>query len=235
MKVNGELDGREGWERVRPLLVLLDGQSLASVSVMYDAENLYLGYQVSHPGGPANSGSELPYAPFVSGAYVDFSIAPDWSQPQRPDVREGDVRVLLARVRNAASAESDFHQGFWQKKTGGTNPQTITSPAAKVHFDQISTVPGLQAAYKVEPRNGKGDIRYTVEVSVPLASLGLKDVAGKTIGFDVSVGTANAAGDTRERAAHWAGLSESRVVDRPGSAELLPHTWGTLKFAPAAK
>jgi len=25
------------------------------------------------------------------------------------------------------------------------------------------------------------------------------------------------------------------VVDRPGSAELLPHTWGTLKFAPAAK
>ena len=242
VKVNGELDGREGWDgvvengvRSRPLLVLLDGQSLASVSVMYDAENLYLGHQVSHPGGPANSGSELPYAPFVSGAYVDFSIAPDWSQPQRPDVREGDVRVLLARVRNAASAESDFHQGFWQKKTGGTNPQTITSPAAKVHFDQISTVPGLQAAYKVEPRNGKGDIRYTVEVSVPLASLGLKDVAGKTIGFDVSVGTANAAGDTRERAAHWAGLSESRVVDRPGSAELLPHTWGTLKFAPAAK
>jgi len=210
---------------------------LANVRVMYDAENLYLGYQVSHPGGPANSGSELPYSPFVSGAYVDFSIAPDWSKPQRPDVREGDVRILLARVRNAASAESDFHQGFWQKKTGGTNSRTITSPAAKVHFDQISTVPGLQAAYKVNPKRDEktGNISYTVEVSVPLASLGLKDVAGKTIGFDVSVGTANAAGDTRERAAHWAGLSESRVVDRPGSAELLPHTWGTLKFAPEVK
>jgi len=244
VKVNGELDGREGWAgvvengvRSRPMLVLLDGQSLAEVNVIYDAENLYLGYRVSHPGGPTNSGSELPYAPFVSGAYVDFSIAPDWSPPQRADVREGDVRVLLARVRNAASAESDFHQGFWQKKTGGTNPQTITSPAAKVHFDHIGEVPGLQAAYKVDPKRDEktGNIRYTVEVSVPLASLGLKDVAGKTIGFDVSVGTANAAGDTRERAAHWAGLSESRVVDRPGSAELLPRTWGTLRFAPAAK
>lgn len=237
VKIDGEMDGREGWfgfgaTKPQNMLVLTDGQALADVRAMYDEKDLYLGYKVSHPGGPANSGSELPYAPFVSGAYVDFSIAPDWSQPQRPDVREGDVRVLVARVREKASAESVFHQGFWQKKTGGTNPQTITSPAAKVHFDQISTVPGLQAAYKVDPKRDDktGNIRYTVEVSVPLASLGLKDVAGKTIGFDVSVGTANAAGDTRERAAHWAGLSESRVVDRPGSAELLPRTWGTLVF-----
>jgi hypothetical protein len=36
-------------------------------------------------------------------------------------------------------------------------------------------------------------------------------------------------------AAHWAGLSESRVVDRPGSAELLSRTWGNLKFASEVK
>jgi len=242
VKVDGELDGREGWggvngDRNQPLLVLLDGQSLATVNVMYDAEHLYLGYRVHHPAGAANSGSELPYSPFVSGAYVDFSIAPDWSTPQRREVREGDVRVVLARVSNGAAAESDFQQGFWQKRKGGTNAQTIASPAAKIHFDQISTVPGLRVAYKVNPRKDEktGDISYTVEVAVPLLSLGLKDVAGKTLGFDVSVGTANAAGDTRERAAHWAGLSEGRVVDRPGSAELLPHTWGSITFAQAAK
>jgi len=242
VKVDGELDGREGWDGVngvrnQPLLVLLDGQSLATVNIMYDAEHLYLGYRVRHPAGAANSGSELPYSPFVSGAYVDFSIAPDWSTPQRREVREGDVRVLLARVSNGAAAESDFQQGFWQKRTGGTNAQTISSPAAKIHFDQISTVPGLRVAYKVNPRKDErtGNISYTVEVAVPLASLGLKDVAGKTLGFDVSVGTANAAGDTRDRAAHWAGLSEGRVVDRPGSAELLPHTWGSITFAKAAK
>lgn len=241
VKVDGDLDGREGWDGVDgirrpPLLVLLDGQSLASARVMYDAGNLYLGYRVSHPAGPSNSGSELPYSPFVSGAYVDFSLAPDWSTPQRREVREGDVRVLLARVRNGAAAENDFHQAFWQKKAGGTNAQTIASPAAKVHFDQISPVPGLQVAYKVDPKQDErtGNISYTVEVAVPLASIGLTEVAGKSVGFDVSVGTANAAGDTRERAAHWAGLSEGRVVDRPGSAELLPHTWGTLIFAPAA-
>lgn len=70
-------------------------------------------------------------------------------------------------------------------------------------------------------------------MAVALASLGLRDVAGKTIGFDTSVGTANPAGDQRDRAAHWSGLSEGHVVDRPGSAALLPHTWGTLTFAHA--
>ena len=130
---------------------------------------------------------------------------------------------------------SPFSQGFWQKKTGGTNPLTIASPAAQVHFDHIGPVPGLQVAYKVKPKDEKtGKIQYTVELAVPLASLGLSEVAGKSLGFDASVGLANPAGDERLRAAHWAGLSESRVVDRPGSAELLPQHWGTLTFAPMA-
>jgi len=239
VKIDGELDGREGWTDVngrrRPLmLVLLDGQELGVVRAMYDDKNLYLAYSVWHPEGPKNSGSELPFAPFVSGAYVDFSIALNWSQPQRRGAQDGDVRVIVARVSNgAAGAEKIYQQGFWQRKTGGTNPQTISSPAASVHFDQIIPIAGLQAAYKVGAKDGRtGKIPYTVEIAVPLASLGLQDVAGKTIGFDASVGIANPAGDQRERAAHWAGLSEAKVVDRPGSSELLPHTWGSLTFGP---
>ena len=50
------------------------------------------------------------------------------------------------------------------------------------------------------------------------------------MGFDASVAVSNAAGDRRERAASWAGVSEAVVVDRPGSARLLPATWGTLRF-----
>ena len=66
-------------------------------------------------------------------------IAPDWTKPQRREVQEGDVRVLLAKVsngRNGKEAASIFNQGFWQKTKDGTNPQTNTSPVAKVHFDQ---------------------------------------------------------------------------------------------------
>ena len=239
VKIDGDLGGNEGWygsneNRRVPMLVLLDGQRVADVRVMYDAEKLYLGYNVSHPAGYANAGSELPYCPFVSGAYVDFSIAPDWSKPQRSEVREGDLRVIMARVTNIGTDESNYSQGFWQKKSGGTNPRTISSPAATVHFDQIGTVPGLQFAYKMKSREERtGNVNYTVEVAVPLASLGLSNVAGKTIGFDISIGVAAPTGDQRDRAAHWAGLSEGRVVDRPGSTELLPQTWGSLHFEPA--
>ena len=88
-------------------------------------------------------------------------------------------------------------------------------------------------AYRIGGKDARtGLTQYNVEVAVPLESLGLTKPAGKTIGFDVSVGIANEPGDRRERAAHWAGLSEAFVVDRPGSTRLLPETWGTLIFVP---
>lgn len=235
MNIDGDLrDWSLGEKRVPIVssLILMDGQRLADVRATYDAQNLYLAYNVSAANGALNSGSELPLSPFVSGAYVDFTVAPNWTGP-RSDVREGDVRVLLARIKDGG-ASKDFQQGFWQKKAGGQNPQTITSPAATVKFDQIAEVPGLQMAYKVGGTDGKtGLTSYSVEVSVPLASLGLANPTGKTIGFDASVAVSNAEGNRRERAAHWAGLSEAVVVDRPGSTRLLPDTWGTLKFLPA--
>ena len=142
--------------------------------------------------------------------------------------------MLLARVKGADGKPVDFQQGYWQKKKGGQNPQTISSPAASVHFDQIQEIPGLQMAFKLHDKERDTDrIRYDVEVAIPLTAIGLSNPAGKKIGFDLSIGVANAAGDRRERAGHWGGLSEAAVVDRPGSAQLLPHTWGTLLFAPA--
>ena len=237
VKVDGKFDDREGWNtqpngaKRSEALILLDGQRLAGLRLMYDDQNFYLGYEVSAPNGTLNSGSELPYAPFVSGAYVDFSLGPNWQGP-RKEVRDGDLRVLLARVKQGI-AQKEFQQGFWQKKANGTNPRTITSPVASVSFDHIGEVPGLQMACQAGGKDPKtGLTRYTVEVSVPLKSLGLESPAGKTIGFDASVGIANAAGDRRDRAAHWAGLSEASVADRPGSTILLPETWGTLTFVP---
>ena len=237
MTINGEMDGREGWDgfpdgtKVDPMLVLLDGQRLATVRALYDERNLYLAYDVSAPNGPVNKGSELPTCPFVSGAYLDACFARDWSQPGRGEVREGDLRVVMARIKGQNGKDVDFQQGYWQKLTGGINGQTITSPAASVHMDQIKEVSGLQMAWRItgkEPRSNR--VNYTVEIAIPLASIGLQDAPGKHIGFDCSVGVANEAGDRRDRAGHWAGLSEAAVVDRPGSARLLPETWGTLIF-----
>ena len=179
-----------------------------------------------------NDGHELPYASFVSGAYVDFCIGPDWTTPNRDQNMEGDVRGILAKITGGA----DYQMGYWPvKKNMGlytqhpapakkNKPQTIASPAQKRDFDDIDTIPGLTFAYQITPTG------YTLEAQVPFLSIGTNPARNAVVGFDASVGFSDPAGRVRTRAIHWAGESEATVVDRPGSAELKPATWGTLQF-----
>ena len=199
------------------------------MKVVFDKENLYLGYDVQDANGLKNDGHELPYAPFVSGGYVDFDIGPDWAAPNRETNLEGDVRVIMARIKGT----NDYQMGFWPVKqelkkysrpTKATHPQTIVSPVAQRHFDDVAPVEGLTFAYQTTASG------YTLEARVPFASLGINPTRQPIVGFDASVAFSDAGGEVRTRAIHWAGESEAAVVDRPGSAELKPATWGTLQF-----
>jgi hypothetical protein len=232
MKLDGEADGREGWYEGKrdPMLILLDGERLADIRAMYDTKHLYLHYKIFTPTRFANAGTELPLAPFVSGGYADFCVGPDWTRPRREQPAAGDVRVILARM---GAKPDDFSQGYWPVMPGAGGPPTvIRSPAAEATFDRIGPVEGLAMAWKDKGFDERSKLhRTTLEVHVPLAALGITgDPAGRSIGFDASVAVANEGGDRRERAMHWAGLSEGVVVDRPGSALLLPRTWGTMTF-----
>ena len=242
VKVDGGLDGREGYvdnrndaSRLGSMNLLLDGASIGEVRAVYDENNLYLHYMLRLPTPFANAGTELPLCPFTSGAYVDMRIAPNWDQPQRNDVLPGDCRILLTRVSAGDGKVEDFAVGYWSKlQEGKKEPQIIRSPAAEISFDRIGPVSGLQVAWKDDGFDeNRKFYRMNVEVGIPLKEIGITgNPADRAIGFDVSVGVANAQGTQRERAAHWAGSSEGVVVDRPGSARLVPATWGTLRFAP---
>jgi len=218
-----EIDGKlDDWAGVQTAEILLDGKPAASLRMVFDAENLYLAYDVKEPNGLRNAGTELALCPFVSGSYVDFCIGRDWSKPNRDGNAEGDVRVILARITGDAPA--DYQMAFWPVRKNGRKPQTISSPAATRSFADIGPLPGLKFAYHL------GAEGYTLETVVPLKSLELDPPRNPTVGFDASVGFSDAGGRARARAAHWAGQSEAVVVDRPGSAALLPSTWGTLVF-----
>jgi len=211
-QIDGNEDDRE-WGGVDAQPILLDGGAIGSLKAAVDADNLYLFYTVNDPDGLRNAGTELPLCPFGTGGYVDFCIGP----PGR------EVRVIVTRITNASGgAPSDYQMGYWPVKRGGGNPQVIASPVAQRRFDDISPVAGLKFGY----RQHKGG--YSVEIGAPWAALGI--TPGGKLPFDVSVAFANAGGTERERVAHWAGETEGKVVDRPGSAALLPSTWGTLVF-----
>ena len=229
--IDGKLDPAE-WDGVAPMPLVVDGKNVGTVKVTFDKTNLYLAYEVQDPNALKNDGHELPYSPFVSGAYVDFCIGPDWSTPNRDQNMEGDVRVILAKIANGA----DFEMGYWPVKkvmsrytqhpapAKKNNPQVIASPAQKREFDDIDPIPGLTFAYQITPKG------YTLEAQVPFVSLGINPARQSVVGFDASVGFSDPAGRVRTRAVHWAGESEAVVVDRPGSTELKPATWGTLQF-----
>ena len=228
--IDGKLEPEE-WEGIPKMDFVLDGKKMGTLQATFDRTNLYLAYDIADANGMKNDGHELPYAPFVSGSYVDFDLGRDWSSPNRETNHDGDVRVILAGIGGASA--TNYQMAFWPEKKdlrvfkpkpGKLNPADIVSPVQQRHFDDISPVPGLVFAYQT------GKQGYTLEVSAPFAALGINPVAQPVIGFDASVGISDAAGQVRERATHWAGESETTVVDRPGSAELKPQTWGTLQF-----
>jgi hypothetical protein len=233
--IDGTLNPAE-WQDVPTMPILREGRQVGTVQLTFDQTTLYLAYTIEDPNGLKNSGQELPLAPFATGSYVDFDLGPDWSTPNRPEPRDGDLRAILARI--TGTTPTDYQMGFWPIKQDlrrytpkgqpfhpqPLHPQDIASPAQQRHFDDIAPIPGLVFAYHLTPTG------YTLEASVPFASLGITPTKQPIVGFDASAAFADPQGRVRDRALHWSGETEAAVVDRPGSAELKPQTWGTLQF-----
>ena len=65
MKIDGEMDGREGWDgfpdgtKVEPMLVLLDGQRLATVRALYDEKLPLPGVRGQRPERPRQQGQRI--------------------------------------------------------------------------------------------------------------------------------------------------------------------------------
>lgn len=218
---DGRIDAAE-WAGIARAPVRHEGEEVGGVRLAFDQGFLYVAWDVAGADGLRNAGTELPLCPFVSGAYVDLCLGADWTDPDRTDSREGDVRVLLTRVPAAAGGATPFQIAYWPIKAGARSPQSITSPAATRTFAEIAPLPGLEFAVQ-DGTNG-----YTVEARLPWKALGLDPGRAATVGFDTSLGFADEAGRQRVRAVHWAGETEGVVVDRPGAAALKPETWGTL-------
>ena len=75
-----EIDGKlDDWAGVQAAEIVLEGKPVATLRTVFDAENLYLAYDVRQRDGLRNAGTELPLSPFASGGYVDFCIGRNWS------------------------------------------------------------------------------------------------------------------------------------------------------------
>ena len=120
------------------------------------------------------------------------------------------------------------------RKNGGREPQPLPGEGnqhGQSGHSLFTEPPQAEFCMKVgnsgEPPyrtpDGKGDWGGNLGSPAGICANPLEQPAGKQVGFDVSVGVANAAGDRRERAGRWAArrVRGGPPRQRPADAGLL--------------
>ena len=187
----------------------------------YDAQNLYLEYQVADHSPWLNRGDDWTLL-FKTGDSVDFQFSTDPAAPAgRAGAANGDRRLLIAPFRGRPAA---VLYTFTGPVEGQANPVEFTSPWRSFKVADVRLL--KSADIKVETAPGS----YRVTVSVPLRELGLTDPAGAALSGDFGVIYGDQEGTVNLSRRYWSNQATGLVNDIPGEIMPDPRRWGILKF-----
>ena len=180
--------GRQNLEAARGIQKIVDEARGFTVRAAYDAQNLYIAYDVSSPYELNNSIVD-PQTIFKGGNLLDIQLAADpAADATRKTPAIGDVRLLVTRQNGKPTAML-----FRPKVKGFTGtPIVLKSPTGQESFDAIESVDALKLDYT--PRAGG----FIAVLTVPLTLLGWTPQAGDTVRMDLGyIFGSNAAGTNR--------------------------------------
>ncbi|HEY3332171.1 MAG TPA: hypothetical protein VGK19_19240 [Capsulimonadaceae bacterium] len=175
-----------------------------SAAVVVSGDNLYAAWRTGDNNLLANSGNEL-NAPFKTGGALDLQV----------ETSPGGLRLLVTKKQGKTWAV------LYRAKVAGTKtPVSFSSPWRTITIDAVEDV---STQVQLTPA-GKGNYIVTV----PLALLGLKPVAGGTIRADLGILRGDGA-QTLQRV-YWNNKATGITADVPSEAELTPKLWGKWTF-----
>ena len=211
IKIDGKADQ---WPKDR-----IDGFALG-----YDDQNLYVLFE-----GPddravfRNAATQANYMEaFIHGDVVDVMLqTKPGLDPGRSAAGEGDIRLSFAEVDGKPTA---ILYDYVVPGTPKGTKQVFSSPMGAVTVDQVRILP--EAKIAVTRRADS----YTLEASVPLASLHLQPHLGLTIQGDVGRVLSDQSGTTRVDRIYWSNKNTRTVKDVPTETRLQPNLWGTFEF-----
>jgi hypothetical protein len=197
---------------------LEDGRGFAA-RLAYDAQNLYLRFEVTAPSELVNGASD-PKLVFKGGNLIDLQLAADaQADAARKTPAPGDVRLLVTRQNGKPLAV------LYRPKLKGFagQPMVFTSPTGQESFDAIEVVESVGLEYR---KTGTG---FTVLVTVPLQLLGLNLTPGQSLKMDLGYIFGNAEGTRAAKRLylHNHSFSANVVDDIPNESRLEPAEWGT--------
>jgi hypothetical protein len=192
-----------------------------SFQACYDKHNLYLRYDVRGAGPFKNTGDQWDRL-FKSGGCVDLMLGlRSAADPLRRAPEEGDKRVLVAPLGGKPTVV------LYDAVVPGTKPADrweAVSPTGRTEFDRVRRIE--KATVAVSESHGG----YEVEVTLPLAEIGLVPKPGSRIKLDWGVLETDDEGAAVLARSYWSNTSTSTLADAPTEARLEPHLWGHAIF-----
>ncbi len=184
--------------------------------VAINGDRLFAAFRAGEKDLLKNSG-ETPNAPFKTGGALDVMIGGDLkADSKRTKAAAGDVRLLVTTVKGKPLAL------LYRAVVSGTSEKDrvpFSSPWRTIYFDRVEDVSAqLQFAEK--------DGNY--EISIPLATLGLRADVGATIKGDL--GVLRGDGFQTMQRVYWSNKATGITADVPSEAELTPQLWGSWRF-----
>ncbi len=161
-----------------------------------------------------NSG-EMPNALFKTGGALDLMIGANANADEkRGQPVAGDSRLLVTRVKNKTVALL-----YRAVVPGTTEAVPFSSPWRTITVDRVDDV-----SSQVQLAGTDGNF----EISIPLATLGLKPQAGQKLKGDLGILRGN--GFQTVQRVYWSNKASGIVADVPSEAELTPKLWGRFEF-----
>ncbi len=213
-KIDGKADGWTG----EPVVQWNKGNQFpVSIRAAHDGRNLYLLYNVKDASPWVNNGKDWQLL-FKTGDSVDLQIGSDpKANPKRSGPVPGDMRLLIAPFQGGNIAVLYRH-----RQPGAADNVVFQSPWRN---EKVDSVKKLESANIAVAKTGDS---YNVEVSVPLADLGLASDAGKTLRGDFGIIYGDAEGTTNIFRNYWANQATGLINDVPGEIMLTPNMWGDI-------
>jgi hypothetical protein len=211
--------GRQALEVAAGVNKVVDGKRGFTARAAYDAQNLYVSFEVESPFDLVNSIPD-PQVLFKGGNLLDIQLGADPNaDPKRTRPVVGDVRVLVTRQRGRTAAV------IYRPKVKGFSgqPVVLRSPTGQESFDSIESSDKVRLEYRKTPAG------FTALVTVPLALVGWKPRPGSSVRLDLGYLFGNSTGNQCAQRAYWsnAGPTAGIIGDVPSESRLEPHQWGT--------
>jgi len=217
-----KFDGK--WSDIPELTMDRKGAPYKGTAKMaYDDTNLYLLYTIEDTSPWMNAGKDYTRL-FKTGDAVDLFINVDPEMTKdagRRDPTTGDIRILVSQLNGKPTA-------ILTKTVDKTAPKDkkvlYQSPVMTRSHDRVEIMTDAQT--KVSKANN----RYTVEVVIPLKTIGLKPVKGMKLKGDLGFIASDATGQINAARTYWSNKNTNLLSDLPQESWFVPQSWGELVF-----